>query len=1155
MKYILLITLLFINITNTSAQGISCVWFFGEHAGITFNTADGEPIALTGNQISMREGCSTVSDTNGNFLFYTDGVLVNDRNHNTMPNGTALDGHWSSTQSSIVVPMPAFPSKYYIFTTDAIEDTLKTKGLRYSIVNMKLNGGLGDIEKLNFLVDISSFEKLTAVRHKNKQDIWVVIHRRNSDTICSYLVTPLGIDPPVINKINPGVYAYDQGYIKFSPDGKKMAAAYTGPISGFNTVYLYDFDDVTGKFSNPLELLTPIPNIWVYGVEFSPDGSKLYISYNDLFNKNIKQFNLNAGSPAQVVNSITDIFGEKGGYFCALQIGPNGKIYISNLMSKYLAVINKPNSLGTACNFNLNGVMLSPDGKLHCQYGLPDFIQSTFILEIKAFANQPCEGDTLFLSTTINSPIGAVTVNWKGPNGYTSNQKFPVIQNVQTSATGMYYVTVKMNESTATDSVYVTVNPAPATSLDRTGQNQICEGDSVILTANPIDASIYYQWNTGEKTPNITVKSTGRYTLTVQNSYGCKKEYSDSITVFPFVKPNIIPSGPITFCSGDSVILTANPISLKDYKYKWSSGETTPSIKVKKTGNYKVILENLIGCTDSTDVDVTVYPSITASIKPSGVTILCEGDSVTLFAKPTDPKLKYHWSTGDTTDYIIAKKTSNYWVKVQTENGCSDSTALLVIVNPRPVAKISPGGIIKLCEGESIQLSVQPTGAGYTYIWSTGDTKQKITVTETGNYRVTVKNAANCIDSTSIYVQVNPLPVVNIMGPDVICNNDSAIISADNDFQIYKWNTGAKTKSITVKKAGTYTLTVTDSNGCKATASITIKSYNVNLAFNPLSKITFGNVLIDFDSTRTFVLRNNNSTDINISRVFLILNKEIYITTQPALPALIKIGQQLTINIKFKPNLLGLYNDSLVLELETPCFQRYSGYITGTGTAKMYVSLPDTIGSVGDDNFCLPLTSYLLNGKNILINDSWRAQISFDATAFTPNAPNSGKIVNKRRIIDFDGNNPIDINQSVSSQILGIVLLPDNWYNVLLLDSFIYNNPYITIVKHNGSLNIKNICQPNISHIQYIRSTYLTINPNPADDHIRLNLTDAVQGTYLVEIFSLQGIKLSDFTWDTYERGNEEHLIDIKELSAGAYQLIINAPWGIESRPLIIMRK
>ena len=96
MKYILLITLLFINITNTSAQGISCVWFFGEHAGITFNTADGEPIALTGNQISMREGCSTVSDTNGNFLFYTDGVLVNDRNHNTMPNGTALDGHWWS---------------------------------------------------------------------------------------------------------------------------------------------------------------------------------------------------------------------------------------------------------------------------------------------------------------------------------------------------------------------------------------------------------------------------------------------------------------------------------------------------------------------------------------------------------------------------------------------------------------------------------------------------------------------------------------------------------------------------------------------------------------------------------------------------------------------------------------------------------------------------------------------------------------------------------------------------------------------------------------------------------------------------------------------------------------------------------------------------
>ena len=138
-------------------------WYFGDRAGIRFNN-DGTVTELTNGKLSTIEGCTTISDANGNLLFYTDGVTVWNRNHNAMPNGFGLFGDPSSTQSAIVVPQPNNPNLYYIFTVDtSVNQNDPNYGFNYSVVDMTLNVGLGNVTTKNSnLLPVSS-EKVTAV--------------------------------------------------------------------------------------------------------------------------------------------------------------------------------------------------------------------------------------------------------------------------------------------------------------------------------------------------------------------------------------------------------------------------------------------------------------------------------------------------------------------------------------------------------------------------------------------------------------------------------------------------------------------------------------------------------------------------------------------------------------------------------------------------------------------------------------------------------------------------------------------------------------------------------------------------------------------------------------------------------------------------------
>ncbi len=360
------------------------IWYFGDHAGLDFNS--GVPVALTdgatyNDSYPHSEGTAVISDSSGSVLFYTNGQKIWNKNHLVMPHGDSLLGHLSSTQAALIVPMPGSSRYFYVFTTDAFYQDFLKNGFRYSVVDICLDGGLGDIiptQKNILLVDTVA-EKLTAVRHGNGLDYWIITHKFFSDAFYAYLLTNTGIVDTVISHVGSYHKEYCTsstlptrsalGALKASPDGTKLAC-----VNGqtcYHISEMFDFDKNTGIVSNVLHLLTDTVAVGLYGVSFSPDNSKLYIS-SWISNDRIYQYDLSSGIPATIVSSKTIIASHIGGpWYQAMQLGPDGKIYIALRNQTSLAVINNPNLSSVSCNFSDLAIPLS--GRL-CSLGLPNFI-------------------------------------------------------------------------------------------------------------------------------------------------------------------------------------------------------------------------------------------------------------------------------------------------------------------------------------------------------------------------------------------------------------------------------------------------------------------------------------------------------------------------------------------------------------------------------------------------------------------------------------------------------------------------------------------------------------------------------------------------------------------------------------------------------------
>jgi subtilisin family serine protease len=409
----------------------------------------------------------------------------------------------------------------------------------------------------------------------------------------------------------------------------------------------------------------------------------------------------------------------------------------------------------------------------------------------------PKVGDNFSLPIVIGSlPYNTSNSNAAG-SGYSSTYTGT---NQQASADIFYQFTtgsctdsIVISTCTSSFDTYIHLLSSTGTWIASNDDNgPSCTGTSASLKALVLPNTTYYVVVEGYTT------STGSFNLAISQLDN------------PPASASITADGATTFCAGGSVNLSASEGS----SYAWSNGATTQSISVNATGNYSVTVTDANGCSANASQDVTVNELPTVSISADGATTFCAGGSVNLSASEGS---SYVWSNGATTQSISVNASGSYSVTVTDANGCSANASQDVTVNELPTVSISADGATTFCAGGSVNLTASE---GSSYAWSNGATTQSISVNATGNYSVTVTDVNGCSASASQGVTVNELPTVSISadGATTFCAGGSVNLTA-SEGSSYVWSNGATTQSISVNATGNYSVTVTDVNGCSASAS------------------------------------------------------------------------------------------------------------------------------------------------------------------------------------------------------------------------------------------------------------------------------------------------------------------------------------------------
>lgn len=391
----ILVSLVVLLSNTAQAQHEADNWIFGNRARIDFSSGSPVAVTLTSTPLfNTQEGSSSISDQSGHLLFYTDGKTIWNRNNAAMPNGSGLMGDSSSTQSALIVPWPGSGcNKYYVFTVDA-QENVTNQTLRYSVVDMSLAGGFGDIatpigSNKNIQLKVRVAEKLAAVRDAAGSGFWVVAHGYDKPTsqangeFYAYHITSTGLNTtPVISSAgSPHDSAAvttkvpSSGQMKISPDGQLIACAVN---AGF--VEILNFNSITGavtqgppRFFPSVGSSSQFNGPSMYGLEFSPNSKVLYVTTT--FSTPSKLFQLDLTSSTATWNPIATAAVTRD--MAELQLGPDNKIYVAReTNSSWVGVINSPNSLGTAAGYVANGVAL-PTGS-NSRLGLPTMIGGNF---------------------------------------------------------------------------------------------------------------------------------------------------------------------------------------------------------------------------------------------------------------------------------------------------------------------------------------------------------------------------------------------------------------------------------------------------------------------------------------------------------------------------------------------------------------------------------------------------------------------------------------------------------------------------------------------------------------------------------------------------------------------------------------------------------
>ncbi|NOT37245.1 MAG: DUF11 domain-containing protein [Saprospiraceae bacterium] len=415
--------------------------------------------------------------------------------------------------------------------------------------------------------------------------------------------------------------------------------------------------------------------------------------------------------------------------------------------------------------------------------------------------------------------------------------------------TGTYTVTVTnmLSYCSSTNSITVVQKPRPTVNVTA-DKSVVCEGLSTTLTATGSGGTspYTYSWSTGQSGSSIQVTPSvpsSTYTVTITDNNGCSNTKAITITANPnTINISIVPKSDTCGRNVGSATATVSG-GTQPYTILWSTGSTALTINGLSSGNYTVTVTDNVGCSKSAVAVIQNVNGPSASI--TGNSTICNGSSVTLTANGTGgtTPFTYLWNTTETTQSITVSPSVNttYTVTITDKNNCTSTASVGVTVYPKPSVSIMPQQS-EICLGSSVQLFTEVSGGtpGYTYVWipSTGlscSTCANPIATPISNqtYTVVVTDQNGCSANTSTTITVNLLPSLNLVSKtDEICGlkNGAITVAASGGEQPYNylWNTTPPQAGATATglSSGTYTVTVTDNNGCTATLSQAILNIN-----------------------------------------------------------------------------------------------------------------------------------------------------------------------------------------------------------------------------------------------------------------------------------------------------------------------------------------
>ena len=799
--WILFIVVVFSSVAFAQQQAAN--WYFGNNAAINFDLANNTVTSVNNSQLITAEGCTSISDDNGNLILYTDGTTIYNAAHAVMENGSNLLGDDSSTQSAIAIPNPNNPNIYYLFT---VGSNSNPTGLNYYTIDLTFNGGLGRVVGTSTNLLNSCSEKISAVlKDCLTGNIWVIAFSNesgtsaaNMDTFHAFEVSAIGVNTIAVKSTLSMSISDFSGNLKFSPDSSKLASA-----NGLDGLFIADFDSSTGIVSNPEFLETQSISDISYGVEFSPNSQLLYVSThlsslnpNDINGPPINTsylFQYNAF--ATDISASKTLIDQRQLYRSSLQLGPNGKIYRSLSVSydvgiAFLSTIPNPNNLGTACGYQNQNVNLG--GNVSRQ-GLPPFIQSFFTQQIDIIQNGSdtldltlCIGDIYTLTTEV---IPGATYSWSqdgNPLAETSNE-------LEINTAGNYQVTIETNTNCG----------------DQNGQAIV-------------------SYTTGPDAFNASLIQCGNSDFSTFNLNQADEELTGNVA-------GLTTQFFLTQMDADN---NTNPLNAASY-----NNVTNPQ------NIYVQVIDPNINCYNTSVLSIGISTSQVANYNapevcdepdsPDGINSFnlddyspfiltgLPGFTISYFDSYNDALLEQNELPSvynNNTPY-----TDTIFSRIENGNICYGINEVFLTINPLP--ELSADETILYCINDSSLSLVLESGlqdantSNYTFSWTSGESTQNIAVNTVGIYTVSVtNNITSCSNTRTFTIEASNIATIEevIINDGQIQNNSITILtSGEGEYEYAIENEAGITtpfqtlNTFTNLKAGVYTIIIRDiKNDC-----------------------------------------------------------------------------------------------------------------------------------------------------------------------------------------------------------------------------------------------------------------------------------------------------------------------------------------------------